>query len=110
MFNISALASSVLDSLDSVAKDTLEEHPKVSATALRKNRKIESGNSSLKGSDFTTPVNTRERNLTESSVRSHSSHDSVGDILKDSSNHGTNSVEQVPLVFIIFTLFYLCIL
>jgi hypothetical protein len=109
MFNISALASSVLDSLDSVAKDTLEEHPKVSATALRKNRKIESGNSSLKGSDFTTPVNTRERNLTESSVRSHSSHDSVGDIVKDSSN-GTNSVEQVPLIFILFTLFYAYVL
>lgn len=38
MFNLGALASSVLDSIDSVAKETLEE-PKVSATAIRSKRK-----------------------------------------------------------------------
>jgi hypothetical protein len=37
MFNISALAANVLNSLDNAAKDTLEE-PRVSATALRNQR------------------------------------------------------------------------
>jgi hypothetical protein len=40
MFNLRSLAASVLDSIDSVAKDTLEE-PKVSATTLRKSRNEE---------------------------------------------------------------------
>ncbi len=40
MFNLGALASSVLDSIDSVAKETLEE-PKVSATVLRSKRRTE---------------------------------------------------------------------
>lgn len=37
MFNIGAYAANVLNSLDSVAKDTLEE-PRISATALRNQR------------------------------------------------------------------------
>lgn len=45
MFNLSALTS-VLDSLDSAAKETLEE-PKVSATTLRSRRKVETSSSSV---------------------------------------------------------------
>ena len=37
MFNFGALAANVLNSLDNVAKDTLEE-PRMSATALRSQR------------------------------------------------------------------------
>lgn len=38
MFNFGALAANVLNSLDNAAKDTLEE-PRVSATALRSQRR-----------------------------------------------------------------------
>jgi hypothetical protein len=41
MFNLGALATTVLNSIDNVAKETLEE-PKVSATALRSRKKAES--------------------------------------------------------------------
>ena len=37
MFNFGALAANVLNSLDNVAKDTLEE-PRISATAIRSKR------------------------------------------------------------------------
>ena len=41
MFNFGALAANVLNSLDNAAKDTLEE-PRMSATALRSQRRGES--------------------------------------------------------------------
>ena len=36
MFNLSALASNVLSSMDNVVKETLEDTPKISATRIRK--------------------------------------------------------------------------
>lgn len=39
MFNLGALASSVLDSIDSVAKETLEEPKQQSATSIRSSRR-----------------------------------------------------------------------
>ncbi len=92
MFNLTALASSVLDSLDNVAKDTLEEQPKVSATKLRKSRKIESTISN-------TPElhSIPERDRVDSSVKSQSSHD----LLENTSLHGSNSLDQVILFLIL---------
>ena len=40
MFNLGSIASSVLNSIDNVAKETLEE-PKLSATAIRSRRRAE---------------------------------------------------------------------
>ncbi len=92
MFNLTALASSVLDSLDNVAKDTLEEQPKVSATKLRKSRKIES---TLSNTPELHPIPERER--VDSSVKSQSSHE----LLENTSLHGSNSLDQVILFLIL---------
>ena len=51
MFNLGALAANVLNSLDSAAKETLEE-PRISATALRSQRhSSSSGNNKAYRSD-----------------------------------------------------------
>lgn len=59
MFNLGALASSVLESLDNVAKETLEE-PKISATALRSKRKpdtkLSSSSIDSNEADLSTPT------------------------------------------------------
>lgn len=92
MFNLTALASSVLDSLDSVAKDTLEDQPKVSATKLRKSRRNDKSsttkNEEVEGVDG---LNSTEKEKVDSSIKSQSSLD----FADSSSIHGTNSIEQV---------------
>jgi hypothetical protein len=89
MFNLRSLAASVLDSIDSVAKDTLEE-PKVSATTLRKSRNEE------KNEDEN---NDNEENTTEEFLLPHTQ-DEVNDI----STHSQRSLSQVfnSLPFFIF--------
>ena len=91
MFNLTSLAASVLDSLDNVAKETLEE-PKVSATSLRKSRKLDTTRSTHESNSQADYFPTNKESQ-ENSLKSQSSDD-----VNDQSFHESNSfTEQVKL-------------